>query len=266
MQRRVTACVHLLGLVAVCVSILLTVPAAAEVLEWTDPLSGNFNDAGNWTVTAGVGPPPPTSGDTANFNELGTYTVTLTQNEASDLLNVTAGDVTLVSGSTTVRTYAIFNGAGDANINGGNLTIGQTNSPVRLNLGNFFTSVLTVGSGANGGVTVQGVGSNLGAASSSVHRIGDGASGSLSVIDGAVASIGVLGTLRVGVSLNAVTTGMVLVDNGGLLDTGDLLIATNTSAATGSVTVNGATSSIDQTTTVPGIMLTVGSASGGPAP
>jgi T5SS/PEP-CTERM-associated repeat protein len=249
---------------AVCASILPTTPAAAEVLEWTNPLSGNFSDPGNWTVTTGIGPPPPASGDTANFNEVGTYTVTLTQDEATDLLNVTAGDVTLMSDSPTLRTYSISNGAADANINGGSLTIGQTNSPVRLNLGNPFASALTIGNGADGGVTVQGAGSSLSAAGFSIHRIGDaGASGSLSVIDAAAASVGTLGTLRVGVSSNAATTGTILVDTGGSLDTGDLFIATNTSAATGSVTVNGAGSSIDQTTAVPGNTLSIGSASGG---
>ena len=248
-----------------CLSVLILLgcaaQATADTIEWTDPNSGLFDDAGNWTVTAGAGAPPPAAGDTVNFNEIGTYTVTLMQNEASDILNVIAGDVTFVSDSATVRTYALSTGGADANINDGNLTIGQANFPVRLNLGDPFASALQIGNGSNGNVTVQGAGSVLDASGFPNHVIGEGAFGSLSVVDNATAFVGIFGTLRVGVSTDAATTGSVQVNTGGTLNIGDTLIATNNSNASGGIEVFFG-SSISQLTTIDAT-LEIGSSTGG---
>ena len=134
-------------------------PAGADEIEWTNAVSGDFVDAGNWTVTSGIGSPPPGVGDIVNFNEsimVGAYMITLTQNEASDVLNVTAGDVTLLSDDATVRTYALTTGDGDINVNGGVLTVGLTagmnNFPVFVDA----DGILFVGVSANGTLNVQG--------------------------------------------------------------------------------------------------------------
>ncbi len=66
----------LFGILATAVLSLAALPAGADEMEWTNAVSGGFKDAGNWTVTAGAGPPPPGVGDIVNFNEIGTYIVT----------------------------------------------------------------------------------------------------------------------------------------------------------------------------------------------
>ena len=114
---------------------LIASTAVADAIEWTDPTNGDFDDAGNWTVTAGVGSPPPAAGDTVNFNEIRTYTVTLTQNEASDFLFVTSGNVTLLSDSATVRQFDPNN---ISILLGGTLNIGSATNPVFLN-GDFMS-------------------------------------------------------------------------------------------------------------------------------
>jgi|GEM_PF-6736629 len=124
---------------SILIVIGLAAPAAAADLFWDGLLvfdttpSGVFSNADNWHDDMGVGVAnAPTIGDSAIFDLNDTYTVTFSQNEASDLLNVSAGDVTFLSDSATLRIYSISSGAADANINGGNLTIGQSGNPVSL--------------------------------------------------------------------------------------------------------------------------------------
>jgi len=245
---------------AISIVLVAVAPALADTFEWTDPNDGNFDDPSNWTVTNGAGPPPPGIGDTVEFNETGSYSVTFTQNEVSDLLNVTAGDATFLSDSAAVRFYSLSDGAADANISGGNLTIGQIGNPVSLGLGDPFGSALRIGDGANGSVDVVGTGSSLSTGVFQVQKIGEnGASGSLSIIEGATATIQSNAGLQVGVSSDVGTSGSILVDTGGTLNVTNLSIATGTSNTSSTVTVTGSTSVINQTVHP----LTVGSATGG---
>ena len=203
-------------------------PASALVIEWdangANPPNGIFGVANNWNLGQ-----VPGVGDIVTFNLVDTYTVTFDSNATSDLLNVTAGDVTFVSDSATVRTYLISSGAADAFINGGNLTTGQSGNPVSLRLNDPFTSVLRIGNGADGSVNVVGTGSALSTGVFVAQKIGDnGASGSLTISEGATATIQSNPGLQVAVSANDNTTGSILVDTGGILNVLNLQMDLNT--------------------------------------
>ncbi len=249
--------------VSIGVVAMNALPSWADTIEWTDPNNGNFNDSNKWTVTSGVGLPPPAAGDLAEFNEAGTYTVTFTQNEASDQFNVRAGDVLFLSDSATLREYTIATGGADALVrDGGTLTIGSAinTNPVFVNV----SDLMNIGTGTgDGAVTVSGSDSRLDVLGSGLSHVGlSGRIGNLTITDGATANYGTNGTFRIGVSGNAATLGTVLVDSSGTLNTGHVELSTAVPSAdgTGQMTVDGSGSSINQT--LASANLTIGAPSG----
>ena len=85
----------------------IVLPASADTFTWTNAVSGNWNNAQNWSPN-GI----PGGTDIAVFSTPGTYTVSITDNEAVNILELGAssGTVTLnVSGTYTVFTV---NGTG----------------------------------------------------------------------------------------------------------------------------------------------------------
>ena len=261
-----------------CLIASVLLGAAAQVtaadLTWDGLISldidrdGVFNAAGNWNE-GGIGVAlPPTVGDTAIFDVEDMYTVFFTQNEASDILAVTAGDITFLSSSTALRTFTLATGSADANISGGTIQIGTDTNPLFLNLPNVSTggglnvSVMNIGSQADGAVTVTGSNSRLDVLGATNHSLGlSGNDGVLNVLNNATANFGVNGTLNVGDSSNSGSQGVVTVDTGGTLNTGNIDIAPQTSGATGMVSVSGSGATIRQT--LAGATLNVGSSSGG---
>ncbi len=243
---------------------------AADLLTWDGnggaPADGVFRVAANWLSDV-----TPTVGDDIQFNLVDTYTVTLDQDEAVDEIRGLAGVVTFASDSTTLRTLTLATGSADMNVNGGSIQVGSSANPVFLNLpninadGGLNTSVMNIGSSADGTVSVVGANSRFDVLGAASHSLGFGGNqGQLIVSDNGTANIGSAGsggTLNVGDSINGGSQGTVTVNSGGTLNIGHMDIAPQTSAATGTVTVSGAGSSIHQT--VPGANLVVGSASGG---
>ncbi|TWU29952.1 beta strand repeat-containing protein [Bythopirellula polymerisocia] len=111
----------------------------ADTFEWTNPASGTFTTAGNWSNITGVDPPPPNVGDTALFNEAGTYTVLLNSDAAIDLLDIDAGTIKFVSNGGT-HTYNMLTGDADVIINGADITLDATNFNVGDDLSVLKTS------------------------------------------------------------------------------------------------------------------------------
>ncbi|MEX2546023.1 MAG: hypothetical protein WD316_12915 [Phycisphaeraceae bacterium] len=217
---------------AVSVVIIATAAAEAGTFEWTKASNGSFEDVGNWTRTSGLGSAPPDVGDNVVFNEAGFYTVEFTMDHFSDHLLVSDGFVTFASDTTKRREYMLKSGAADANISGGSLQIGTATNPLFLSLpntassGSTSSSVMNVGSGADGFVTVEGISSQLDVMGNTSHSLGlSGAFGGLFVNSGATANIG---TLRVGVSGVSGSQGDATAANGGKLNTGHIQIATQT--------------------------------------
>ena len=60
--------------VASALVLLTTSLCPAAVFEWADPVSGTFDESGNWNLLSGSGT-FPIAGDTALFNKSGTYQV-----------------------------------------------------------------------------------------------------------------------------------------------------------------------------------------------
>ena len=262
-KKRVPAICPALALVMACSGV-----ARADTFEWTNAVNGDFGDPARWTNTTGLSFAPPNTGDLAEFNEVGPYIITLSGNHNIDELHVFDGDVQFSSTTGVVRTLNVSTGNADANISGGNLYVGTASNPVFLNLPNVNTvgpnniSVMNIGSGSDGLVHVSGADSRLDVLGATGHNIGlSGATGTLNVEFGATANYGVNGTLNVGDSAVATSLGIVNVQTGGTLNTGHIDLATLTSAATGSMTVDGGGASISQT--LPGATLDIGSASGG---
>lgn len=123
--------------------------AAASTFEWTSTVTGTYSDAAKWTRTAGATLAPPVAGDTANFNEAGEYTITFNANAASDILNVTAGNV-YFGGTGEVRTYSLTTGISEAQIKGATLNLGTSLSN-SLNL----TGEVVLGVEDNGTLNVR---------------------------------------------------------------------------------------------------------------
>ena len=237
--------------------VLATSPTLTGTTQWVggdgNGGSGEFQIDFNWD--AGV----PGISETAQFFESGaTPTVTFTADEASGKLEVLDGNVTFVSDSALLRTYALTAGAADVLVQGGNLNIGLETNPVFLNVGDL----IQVGTGPGDGiVVVEGSQSRLDVLGTGTHNIGDGgATGQLYVLSNATATIGHAGTIEVGVDSNNSTTGFLGVGSGGSINVGSLAIGTNLSGATGDVSVTDIGSTISQ---VGASTLAIGSASGG---
>ncbi|QEG37001.1 beta strand repeat-containing protein [Bythopirellula goksoeyrii] len=257
------------GLLICSTSLLPTAPGMAITTEWTgsdgNGGSGTFQNSSHWD--AGV----PDVGDRAQFFENAIPVVVFTGDAVSDELTVTDGTVFFESDSSTLRTYTLATGPADANISGGTLQIGTALKPVFLNLpnvssdGGLNVSVMNIGSQADGTVSVVGVDSRLDVLGATNHSLGfSGNHGVLIVSDNALANFGTVGsggTLNLADSGNGGSQATVLVDTGGILNVGNLDIATLTSNATGTLIIDGSLSSVNQT--LSGANLTVGSASGG---
>src|SRR5690349_17105904 len=85
-------------IVSFCLFVLSTLASSAATKTWTNPLSGNWNVATNWTPSS-----VPTNTDIVDITNVGTFTVTITS------------DVNIyglrVGGDTGVQTLWIDNGA-----------------------------------------------------------------------------------------------------------------------------------------------------------
>ena len=72
----------------------------AVLYNWANTAGGSWQTAGNWSPAGG----PPTANDNVTFALNNTYTVTSGSNATVTTMNVSAGDVTLNLGSTTLET------------------------------------------------------------------------------------------------------------------------------------------------------------------
>lgn len=272
---------------------LFSVASSTSAVDrfWIDTGGGPFELTSNWSATSGgsSGASVPTVGDFTIFDLNQTYTVTFAVPgpAESDELRVTMGDVTF--GSENPGPSGTYNIGGDAGINGGNLTLGTLGSPVTLDVGDdlvvrhsasasssllnilFGSNVLvtdTVSIGANsaatgdGMVTVSGSRSLLDAPTGLVNLGGFGNTGILNVRARASANLATTSDmLGIGNSGFDTTVGTLLINGGSTVNAGNIEIATLTSLATGSITVDGTNSALEQT--LSGATLTVGSSSGG---
>ncbi len=85
------------------------IPSA--IFNWANTAGGSWQTGGNWSTGTA-----PTSSDDANFALNNTYTVNSSTNTTIANLNVSAGDVTLNLGTTSLQTNTI-------NLTGGKLTV-----------------------------------------------------------------------------------------------------------------------------------------------
>ena len=107
---------------------LVSSPGMAAVFEWTNPVSGDYFDAGNWTLINGTGTAPPDTQDTARFNESGSYQVRFLIDEASAALDMDLGNVTFRS----IGANRDYNVSGDIDIDNASLTLGVAGDPLDL--------------------------------------------------------------------------------------------------------------------------------------
>ena len=265
--QRFSVSVCFLGL-ALAISPVLS---RADTFTWNGG-NGDYDNPANWTNTTGGAPPPPGIGDRIELDVAGTHVITLTSNEVADTLVGLNGNFAFFSDSTAVQTLKLASGDADANISGATVQIGMRDAPVFLNLpnvvsgGGLSTSVLNIGSQADGTLIVNGPNSRLEVLGATAHSLGfSGNRGELIVEQDAFARIGnpIIGggSLNVGESSNNFSIGDVRVRTGGTLEIDDLDIAPLTSGATGAVSVIDPNSSINQTPA--GARVTIGSSSGG---
>jgi hypothetical protein len=253
----------------ISVAAVFSLSARADIFEWTNPVSGNYATAVNWTLVGAGGAPPPNAGDEARFNEAGTYTVTFTAPEASDFLNLTAGNVTFRS-SGTDRTYSLITGAMDATISGGTLTLGVASDPLNLTVGDILTVngaatlnvnfgsdvntslLLLAQNGGNGTIVVDGAGSQFNV----TNAFSAGQNGNTATLTYRNAATGSLGALTLANSGNAASAATLNVESGAMVTAGNLSVGPSSSAAaTGTVNIEGAGSLL---TLNPASTLTVG--------
>ncbi|WP_425398577.1 beta strand repeat-containing protein [Aeoliella sp.] len=221
---------------------------AADSLEWTNPIDGDFDDATKWTVTSGAGAPPPAAGDSIFLNEAGAYTIKLTSDEAADFLRATSGTASLVGDTITTHTLDLTTDTADLSVRGaGTLNLGGIGTPLIVNVGDRFE----VGHGSGGGdgtVNLSGAGSELNVLGVATHNIGiSGNLGRVNVTDDAALSFVDGSTLVLGRSSSGASSGLMDVVDGGDLTAGDIAISTIDSNAFGSLTVRGAGSTAAQT-------------------
>ena len=230
--------------------------AVADTFEWTNAASGQYNIPGNWTRTAGTGAAPPGDGDLALFNEPGTYSVNYSGSAETDELQFTAGDVTLRSIGAT-RSHKTTDGV---LLQGGDVTLGITNAPLELLIGNqlrvrggsrmdilhgsqvIVTGQLRIGANASGDgeVVVAGPGgSTLVGMSSSATLVGS--SGSTGTLRFHQHAVGVLQN-DLNLAASAVTGSSAVLD---LATNSTLDIAGNLRMATGSGSNQSATVDIN---------------------
>jgi T5SS/PEP-CTERM-associated repeat protein len=258
-------------LLPVLASIFLSAAAQAAVLEWAEPKDGNFHVADNWALFGRPGAGPPGVGDEARFNEAGDYTVSFINNESSDLLDLSAGDVTLRS-SGTDRQYRLTSGVADASVSGGTLTLGVDRDPLSLLVGeavsvrNGGTLNITSGSVVDAGwlvdgagdatIVVDGAGSELNTRETTSVNFGLDGIGTLTYQNGAEGDL--RGLLQLANFAGAGNRGNLNVLSGAKLTTRDLRVAASglNATASGNVLVDGADSLLDLTNA--GISLVIG--------
>ena len=216
--------------------------AAAQTITWDAngavPPDGVFGVAANWDPDL-----VPTVGDTAIFNINDTYTVTLDANAAMDVLDVDAGDVSLVSDSATVRTIDLLTGAEDVEVRGGTLRVGANGMPVDLNVG----AQLGIGNGSgekSGTLIVSGTNSRLDASGPTTHSLGlFGQTGTLTFENTSQGTVDA--QMNLGVS-TVTSQGNLNVLSDADVTIASLNVASIDSSATGNVTVDGTGSTLTQ--------------------
>jgi hypothetical protein len=232
----------MLALLAARFLFAATGSALAAPIFWdgnsTVPFSGNYHIAANWNPNV-----VPGAGDTAQFTALpNPYVVAFTGNAVSDAVELFTGVVTFQSNSTTPRTYDV---AGALVAQGGsilNVVSGQaTPKPMALNVG-----LLKIGTGAGSGtVVVSGDGAELNTNGSTINNVGvAGSTGTLVYANSAKGDIG--HQLSLAESISNTTVGYVNVFTGAELTTDDLVLASKTSDATATLTVDGTDSTLTQ--------------------
>ncbi len=237
----------------------------AAVFEWTNPSSGNYIDAANWTLINGTGTAPPDAGDTARFTQAGSYEVRFIIDEASGALDMNLGDVTLRSFGPN-RDYTL---SGDVDIDNASLTLGAASDPLdlfadaRFDVTNGSVNVrhgsllrLThfqgpnIGLGGNGFITVENSGSRL-EVTDDMDLGSAGWLGTLTLQDSATGDIE--DVLRLASAATNAVTGRVNVFSGAVLETGDIEIAapltTGGPNLDGRIDIDGAGSTLTMTGT-----------------
>lgn len=241
-----------IGVLVLCA---LASTAFGQTITWDAngaiPPDGTFGIVNNWNPNQ-----VPIAGNTALFNIADTYTVTFNANAVSDVVQLTAGDVSFVSNSATVRVYDLTTGTADLDINGGLLRVGAAGTPVDLNVGDQ----LDIGEAtAPGTVIVSGSGSRLDATGANPHSIGlNGQTGTLTFDTSAQGTINA--TVSLGVSGFDASQGNLNVQSNADLITASLNVGTSTSMATGNIFLNSSGSTLTQS----GVStLELGSSTGG---
>lgn len=217
----------------IAASVVLTVsPAAFAIDRFWLPASNTtaaWHTPGNWSEAT-----VPGGEDVARFNAPGTFVATIGQTAGVDTLHVSAGVVNIRSSSGTARTFSLMSGSGDLFVdNGASLYFGGAGAsinPILITLGDSMTV-------ANGSLTIEDTNTILnGFGTSSTHAIGqNGQAATMVVRDNASVLLG--GTLNVGVSANAATSGHLQLESGAAFDAQRVHLATAGGAtATMSVT------------------------------
>ena len=237
-------------------TMLVACSVSTRAANWTgaadpSPPNGVYNNASNWSGNFGI---VPGAADTGIFDINSTYTVTFTANQALQHASVRCGEMSWLSDSATVRSFAL----GRLSVGGVNqtLTIGSSAKPLAVTSSNPIEagSLITLG---NGTIVVDGANSSLDGPSVQLGGSGD-FDGTLRYQNGAQGLI--TGQIDLGTSTYDDSNGLLEISSGADLASGDLALATSPSTATGTINVTGAGSTFMQGGPS---NITVGSLSGG---
>lgn len=110
---------------------------SAGTFEWTFPISGLFQDPGQWSLTSGAGAAPPGVGDTAVFNENATYTINFASGitASTDAVRMLSGAVTFRRSTTSPATLQLTTGGADLTVESSILRLGDLTLPINVNVG-----------------------------------------------------------------------------------------------------------------------------------
>ena len=264
---------------AICVLLvsLSSYEACAANRTWTNAGGGNFGTNSNWS--GGV----PGINDKANFAAAGNYIVTF--NTTGGLPNpvvnqdlfINGGNVTFTDLVGAPYSYRLSGTSGNVEMTGGTLSLGASSNPFNVTIDHDLvvdTSTLNISHGSEvtaedlrlgqagsgfGTINVDGNGSALNVTNNILQSLGlGGGDAQLTFRNNATGSFA--GPIELATTNNAGTIGNLTIESGADLTTASLSIGTGTAAATGTVNINGAGSTLVQNGAA---TLTVGTTSAG---
>jgi fibronectin-binding autotransporter adhesin len=227
---------------------------------WDNNPGGNWENGLNW-----VDGSTPGTGDTATFNLAATYSATFgVAPTAIQALTVSAGTVTFQSSGGAKTLNVNSGGVQDVAVTGAStlLTLGTSGNPLNLTAGDdlsvqsgatldvlFGSDVVAndlTANGLNGTLRVNGSGSSLTLNSAAQHLIANTLPGSL-LFQNSSTGNSITGGLRIADNATGVT-GSVSITGGSTVNLGGnlTLASANVASQNGSLTINGAGSSLTQ--------------------